>query len=263
MPYIETTDGVPIYYLDEGPRSSSALFLTHASPLNSRFWQKNIPELSRHFRVVAMDTRGWGESGKTEDAISVAQCARDIRQICAEINLDKVVAVGWSFGATLLWNYMEQFGQGQLVGFVDVDKPPHSRVPEKEKQRVLTDLRARPLAFIRETLLKFLGPEFQISEQDLRSMVCECMKTPSSSMIAIAEEVYELDYTPFLPKVPVPSLILWAKYGSIQPDVAVLMSETMPDSQLVFFEHSGHLLPWTEPEKFNAQLITFARRRLG
>ena len=114
MPYIETSDKVPLYYVDEGPRSPSAIFLAHASPLSSRFWQKNIPVLSRQFRVVAMDTRGRGESGKTEEGLTVAQFARDMRHILATLGLDRVLAIGWSFGSTVVLSYMEQFGDDRL-----------------------------------------------------------------------------------------------------------------------------------------------------
>ena len=71
MPYIETPDEIPIYYLDEGPRTNSGIFLIHAEPFNSKFWQKNISDLARSFRVVSMDVRGRGESEKTDDGQNI------------------------------------------------------------------------------------------------------------------------------------------------------------------------------------------------
>ena len=37
-----------------------------------------------------------------------------------------------------------------------------------------------------------------------------------------------------------------------------MMGEATPNSGFVFFEHSGHMLPWTEAEKFNQELAAFA-----
>ena len=48
MPYLETPDGLPLFYLDEGPRMDDAIFLIHAEPFNSAFWQRNIPDLSQN-----------------------------------------------------------------------------------------------------------------------------------------------------------------------------------------------------------------------
>ena len=140
MPYIETSDKVPLYYVDEGPRSPSAIFLAHASPLSSRFWQKNIPVLSRQFRVVAMDTRGRGESGKTEDGLTVAQFARDMRHVLAALGLDRVLAIGWSFSSTVVLNYMEQFGDDRLAGYINVDQPPFWRGPADRLRTLIADL---------------------------------------------------------------------------------------------------------------------------
>lgn len=42
-----------------------------------------------------------------------------------------------------------------------------------------------------------------------------------------------------------------------------LMAEVSGSAKLVFFEHSGHLLQWTEPEKFNTELLVFTREVLG
>ena len=69
MPYLVTPDEIPLFYVDEGSRTSSAIFLIHGEPLNTKFWQKNIPDLSRRFRVVAMDVRGRGSRGRLTTAI--------------------------------------------------------------------------------------------------------------------------------------------------------------------------------------------------
>jgi pimeloyl-ACP methyl ester carboxylesterase len=54
-----------------------------------------------------------------------------------------------------------------------------------------------------------------------------------------------------------PTLICTSKYGLITTESAALWSK-IPNSRLVHFERSGHLLPWTEAKKFNAELTTFA-----
>jgi pimeloyl-ACP methyl ester carboxylesterase len=61
----------------------------------------------------------------------------------------------------------------------------------------------------------------------------------------------------------VPSQIYWSRYGSIKPDLAELMHSSTPNSELVFFEKCGHLIPWVEAEKFNRELARFASRTLG
>jgi pimeloyl-ACP methyl ester carboxylesterase len=68
MAYLESPDGVPIYYEDRG--SGKTILLIHGWTMNAEYWwQKNVPELARTHRVVALDLRGHGLSA----AVSVVE----------------------------------------------------------------------------------------------------------------------------------------------------------------------------------------------
>ena len=75
MPYMTADDGVPIYYTDQG--EGTPIFLIHGWTMNHKFFRHNIPELSRTHRVVTMDIRGHGHSGKQELNMSLRQAAKD------------------------------------------------------------------------------------------------------------------------------------------------------------------------------------------
>lgn len=263
MTYVETPDEIPIYYLDEGPRTSSGIFLIHAEPFSSSFWQKNIPDLSREFRVVAMDIRGRGQSGKTDDGHNMNQYGLDFRYMLEVLGLERVVVVGWSLGGSIAWSYMQKFGDERLAGYVNVDQRPFRYSTEEQLQELLTERRDRRLFHHMETIRVFLGPEAGEEEDVVKWMAYECMKTPTSANLAIFAESYRTDYRHFLPQVRIPTRIFWAKYGYITAEMAALMNEAMPNSRLVFFEHSGHLLPWTEPDKFNREVAEFSREVLA
>ena len=47
-------DGMDIAYIDEG-RGDHVLLLIHGLGTNAKGWQRNIPALSREFRVIALD----------------------------------------------------------------------------------------------------------------------------------------------------------------------------------------------------------------
>lgn len=258
MPYLETDDGVPIYYVDEGPRTNSAIFLIHGEPLNSSFWKRNIPELSSRFRVVAMDLRGRGESGKTDDGHNIAQYARDFRQMLGALGLERVVAVGWSLGGSVIWDYIQQFTDEGIIGIVNVDQRPYRYVSEEDLKQRLNMVHSRRLRYHRQAILDYLGPESREDEEVVDWMAYQCMTTPSSAHISVYTDSYYADYRPFLAQVQVPTQIFWAKYGLIDENMARMMAEAGPGSRLVFFEHSGHMLPWTEAEKFNEELAAFA-----
>lgn len=263
MPYIETLDGLPLHYLDEGPRRASAIFLIHGEPCSAAFWRKNIPELSHHHRVVAMDIRGRGESGKTDDGHTIAQYARDVRHMLQVLALHDVVAVGWSLGGSIVWSYIQQFTQDRLAGYVNVDQRAYRFVSEDHLQAQVSAVRTRRLRHHTELIRQYLGPEADEDEEVVRWMTYECMKTPTEAHCAAISDSYHSDYRPFLPQVRLPTRIFWARYGLIPSETATSMAEVSHSAKLVFFEHSGHLLQWTEPDKFNTELLAFTREVLG
>jgi 3-oxoadipate enol-lactonase len=62
--------------------------------------------LGDHFRVVALDHRGHGRGIRSRRRFTLADCADDAACLIAELDLDPVVAVGYSMGgpvAQLLW----------------------------------------------------------------------------------------------------------------------------------------------------------------
>lgn len=59
-----TVDGVRIKAIQGG--NGQALLLLHGHPQTHAIWHKVVPELTKHFTVVAADLRGYGDSGKPE-----------------------------------------------------------------------------------------------------------------------------------------------------------------------------------------------------
>jgi non-heme chloroperoxidase len=263
MPYLVSHDQVPLYYEDHGPRKDSAIFLIHGEPFNTKFWVKNIPGMAKQYRTVSIDVRGRGESGKTDDGQTLGQMARDFRFFLEGLKLQKVVAVGWSMGSAIIWDYIKQFGEDRIAGFVDVDQRPYRFTGFENLQARLDVIRSGRLAYHVKGVKEYFGPETMGDEETVNWMAYECMKTPTTIHRAAAIESFLNDYRPVLPTMKAPSLIMWAKYGGVDKECADLLHNGIKKSRLVFFEKSGHLLPWTEAEKFNREIMGLAKEVLG
>ena len=87
MAYIETPDGVPLYYEDRG--NGEAILIIHAWTMNASelWWQKNTPKLAEPHRVIAVDLRGHGLSGKTDEGHKLSQYARDVHHLRGMLEL--------------------------------------------------------------------------------------------------------------------------------------------------------------------------------
>jgi pimeloyl-ACP methyl ester carboxylesterase len=84
-------------YRDEG--TGPAVMLIHGWALDLEMWEPQVGELSRTYRVVRFDRRGFGLS---RGRPWLAEDAADTRALCAYLGIRRVALVGMSQGARVL-----------------------------------------------------------------------------------------------------------------------------------------------------------------
>lgn len=98
--WVDVGNGVRIHYTDDG--TGEPVVLVHGFAINSDLnWRKNgiISELSRHFRVIAMDLRGHGLSGKPHSAEEYRlHMVEDIGALLNHLRIENAHIVGYSLG---------------------------------------------------------------------------------------------------------------------------------------------------------------------
>ena len=112
-------NGANLYYEDHG--EGRPLVFLHGATAGLRYFEPQLTGLSTEYRTVAFDFRGHGRSAKTELGHTLPQHARDLRAVLETLELDDVVLVGWSMGAIVSWEYVDQFGTDRIRALVDVD----------------------------------------------------------------------------------------------------------------------------------------------
>jgi len=90
-----TISGTKIYYEEYG--SGTPLLLLHGGFGSIHDFQKVIPELSKHFRVIAIDSPGHGRSEQT-DTLSFKLMASYFSEMMDRMQLDSVNVIGYSDG---------------------------------------------------------------------------------------------------------------------------------------------------------------------
>jgi pimeloyl-ACP methyl ester carboxylesterase len=113
------------------PRYKSVILLIHGFSGSSTYFTKNFASLSAAHWVIAVDLRGHGRSGRTKGGYHVARLAADLQDLLAHLraassDVDdlKIVAVGCSIGAAILWTYAELYTASAFAGLVFVDQAP-------------------------------------------------------------------------------------------------------------------------------------------
>lgn len=99
QPCTVEVNGVAIHYLSWGleQRSKPALVFVHGYRAHARWWDFIVPFFIEHYRVVALDLSGMGDSAP-RDTYSADVFVDDILGVIDDAQLDRVTLIGHSFG---------------------------------------------------------------------------------------------------------------------------------------------------------------------
>jgi pimeloyl-ACP methyl ester carboxylesterase len=100
-------NGVKLHYVIGG--TGDPLVLVHGFGQNWYMWNRLLPELSKHFTVIAPDLRGVGESSKPEDGYDKKNMARDIHELVQSLGLKNINLAGHDIGLMVAYAYAAQY----------------------------------------------------------------------------------------------------------------------------------------------------------
>lgn len=96
------------------------------------------------------------------------------------------------------------------------------------------------------------------TKEDADFIVKEICKCPPYVRIEIMRDHTNLDWRDFIPHIKLPTLVCVARNSNVFDwQGSAWVGENIPGAKTVFFEDSGHMLFWEEPDKFNQTVTDF------
>src|SRR5262245_16814988 len=115
-----TVDGIHLHSSSSGKGAKTLIFV-HGWTCDDTSWAEQVPELSKHYRVITLDLPGHGKSGSPKNGkFTMDLFARAVEAVRAEANANKVVLVGHSMGTPVIRQYARLYPQ-HVAGLVVVD----------------------------------------------------------------------------------------------------------------------------------------------
>jgi len=129
--YFVQLEGTQIAVYDHGEVSAPVLFFVHGNSLGAFSFEKQFRYLeSKHYRCIALDLPGHGNSGKAPPGVySMRYFTKIINAFVKESDLQKILFVGHSFGGHLLLESCGELNQ-VMKGLVIFGTPPMQSPPD-------------------------------------------------------------------------------------------------------------------------------------
>ncbi len=94
-------NGKNIYYEVYG--KGKPLFLLHGYTLSSKSWLPYVKDFAKEYEVYLIDLTGHGKSDAFKEDLSIKSVAEDLNLLVQYLKLDKIKAIGFSFGGDVLY----------------------------------------------------------------------------------------------------------------------------------------------------------------
>ena len=234
-------NGIKVYYEIYG--RGEPLLLLHGNGAAIGSFSSQIPELSKHFKVIAVDSRAQGKSTDSDAEITYALMASDMSALIDQLHLGSVDVVGWSdggnIGLELALAHPEQVKKlvtfGANYTHVDYEAPPDKIVMQPDDPRLQNTKAAIAVAAKSRPQL---SPAVQKKLSDLME------KYPN---ITTAE----------LQTIKTPVLVVAGDHDAIKLEQTISLFRNLPHAQLWIVPGATHFVAMEQPEVVNREVIAF------
>jgi pimeloyl-ACP methyl ester carboxylesterase len=263
--------GARVAYAELGA-GEPAVVLIHGLGGQWRNWLENIPALAAHRRVIAVDLPGFGDSAVPPDRISISGYAEVVDELCEQLGLGPVVAVGNSMGGFVATE-LALTHPSRVERLVLVDAA--GIVPTRgELSRALPFLWANALIGarlaganrhlagrpgLRHALLRLVAHEPRRLRADLvYHGLLEAPRPGMRQALRASLSYLSHEWSDRLEDIRCPTLVVWGEADALIPvRHADEFVRRIPHARAARVPNAGHIPMIETPERFNRELLDF------
>ncbi len=256
----------------EAGQGRRTLILLHGAGGSAEFWYYNLPALARKHRVIAIDMVGSGRSDKPSASYSLTYQAEFIRDFMVAMSIGSAVLVGHSMSGAAVLHLARiapekieklvlvgSFGLGREVAFsvrfATLPLAVRSLKPSLAVMRSMLRQNVFDVDTIPHEWIELRQPIFALPGR--KEPLIQMART-NLSLRGVQESVYQSIVTN-LPKITLPTLIVWGKQDRIIPIAhAHIAAKHLPNAeQPLLLDRCGHYPHLEHPAQFNQAVLDF------
>ena len=264
------TNNINLDVRESGNPDGPAILFVHGWSCAQMCWNKQVESsLADEFRLVTLDLRGHGMSDKPHEQNQYDNTdvwAGDLNAVIESLSLNKVVLVGWSYGALVVLDYIRNHGQGRIAGVV-FSGPAIELSPSAFGTYIgagfLSHAEGSTVDNLETNIATMRSFAHTMAVKEIDSAYLEeaiCWSVTVSHTIRAALVTREVRNDDLLAGMTVPVLAIQGEADTCAlPAVATHILEVCPTASSVSYSGVGHMPFAEKTQQFNKDLAEFTR----
>lgn len=256
--FFTASDGVRIAYRVDGPADKPVLVLSNSIATTLQMWDANIPELTRHFRVVRFDTRGHGASDAPPSPYALERFGRDVTELMDHLGIPRAHFLGLSLGG-YIGQWLGIHAPQRIDRLVLSNTAAYLGPRETWDPLIAQALAAPDLKGFAETFVRGWFPASWVEARlpavdDFRAMV---VSTTQQGLAGSWVIVRDTDYRQENAHISRPTLVIGGRFDGITTAAhSEQIASTVPGAQLVILP-TVHLPNIEAPREYLDVVVRF------
>ena len=259
-------DGVRVHYQEKG--TGMPLVLIHGFTSSTYSWKDVFEPLSKNFRVIAVDLKGFGFSSKPDGDYSRRAQAVLVTHLLDFLKIEKAWVCGNSMGGDVAL-HLTLMNPQRVAGLILIDSggvevpgsgslaPGYLLLPVVG--RVLIALSLTSDKLVREGLEKSFYDRSKVTDERV-AYYHRFLQTRDGQLAALRArtQTHDSPIEQDLNKINAPVLIIWGAQDALIPlEAGTKMNQLIKDSKLHIFDSCGHLPQEEMPARTVDEMTTF------
>jgi pimeloyl-ACP methyl ester carboxylesterase len=257
---VTLTNSQRLAYVPMGDPAGFPVVLIHGYTDNARDWVPLVPYLDPRPRLILIDLRRHGSSGKPECCYTRLDFAYDVKLLLDALHIRQADIVGHSMGSMVAQTFAEYWPERtrRVVLISSTGGPRPGEPPRKATYDWASQIRTlkEPLDPDSPFMVQWWSSPTPVDEDFLHRQRKDAAAIPLRVWLAVLEQGLPTDdLQRTLPKLTAPTLLIWGSEDPIIEEAyRQTLREALPQAQVKIFEGLGHNPFWEDPRSC-AQVI--------
>lgn len=251
-----------VTFFDKG--KGKAVVLLHGYLGSYKIWESAINNLSRSYRVIAIDLPGHGNTACFGYAHSMDLMAKCVKAVMDHLRLKKYVIIGHSMGGYVGLSFADLFPD-HLRGLCLYHSTAYADTEEKKNDRLraIKAVKANRGIYTKNTIRNlFATKNLKYLKEEISFATRIAKQTSRQGIIAA---LYGMKDRPardiILGLVEYPIMIVIGEHDNILPPQQLFeQAEIIKNKTILYLEHDGHFGFLESPIQSNKELRKFLRK---